>query len=717
MALGRVLLLLLGVCAAAAVPQLSRLRFDHDSRSLLRADAEQDERERLLAERFGSDDILLVAWEVDDALAPETFARIQTITRDLAAIDGLEELYSIASPTVLLPLGGALPRPIQPSDLESETGRSRVARALRASPVYVGTICNVELNVVAAAGTLAAGPRDEREEVIRAVRAVAAKHGTAKRPLFVSGVTALALAASEYAVQDLVRVGGAALLVAVLVLLLLCGSARETLVAVVATGLPPLLALGLAGFLGWPITALGAALFPILAVVGITSSVHLLNAFDEERAQAADLAQAARAAARRVALPITLSLLTTAGAFVALRATGVPAFRSGGLLVAAGIAIAIPVILVALPAMLALVKPPRGRRLATRLDAPLGRLLAWSLRHRRAVVAGALLLAAVCVPLVARVGVQVDVLQAFQPESEVARTYRFLEARLTATLPVDLVLEAKDVGSALADLRRFDADVVAIDGVQSALGLQSLVEYGKSMTPFGDAAALAFLRTALSHVTERFEHRPSGSYRIKVRVHEGTPPTVLDEIDAARARAESGPSWLTGLYLRAVQTTRALVGDLARGLALMIGAVTIAIALALRSVRLGLAALLPNMLAPLVVFAVASAGGFALDVSAVAVASVAVGLAVDDTFHVLHAVARDRRRGLAMDECLARTQSSVGRALVLSTVVLAAGLACLLASRFLPTARFGLLAAGASVAALLADLIVLPAALSLFRRL
>ncbi|MHC4847325.1 MAG: efflux RND transporter permease subunit [Planctomycetota bacterium] len=688
--------------AALAATRLPQLRFDHDTRSLLRSDPAEDEREAILAERFGSDDVLLVAWEVGDALQPDVFANIASITRELAAIEGLEEIYSIASPRVLLPLTpGALPRPIRPEDLVDPDTRRRVAEVLRAAPVYVGTICSRDLDVVAVAGTLQSAPRAQREATIRAVRAVARRHGS----LHVSGVTALALAASEYAIEDLLEVGGAALLISVLVLLVLCGSWRETLIAVLATGLPPLLALGLAASLGWPVTALGAALFPVLAVVGITSTVHLLNAYAGERD--------AWKAARRVAPPILLSLSTTAAAFAALQLTGVPAFRAAGLLVGAGVLIAIPVVLVGVPIALDLIRPPASRSLAMRLDRPLVALYRMVARAPRRVVCAAILLAAICLPLALKAPVEVNVLQSFEPKSDIARTYRFLEERLTATLPVDLVVEAGR-NPPLDELRAFEKAALAIPGVESALGLQSLVAYGLSITPLGEMAALAFLRTALGRITQRFEHRESGSYRVKVRVREGTPPEVLDDLEAVRARTISTPSSLTGLYVRAVRTTRALIGDLARATLIMVLAVCVLIGVVLRSVRFALAALLPNLLAPLVVFAGASLLGIALDVSAVAVGGVAVGLAVDDTIHMLFAV-RDRSRSIR--SALLGAQRTVGRALVLSTLVLATGLLCLLSSRFLPTARFGALAAAASVVALIADLVVLPAALLVRRRL
>jgi len=705
------------VCATA----LPRLRFRHDTRALLRADATEDRLEATLTERFGSEDLLLVAWEVDDALAPVSFRRTRAFAQRLESIPGIEEIYSIASPTVLLPIGLPL-RPIREEDLTTEAGRTRIANALADAPLYLGTICNAERTVVACAGTIKAGPVEDREATVRSVRALAREFETPGRPVYVSGVTALALAASEYALEDLKRVGGAALAVSLLALLLLCGSVRETVVAVVATALPPLYALGLASLFSWPITALGAALFPVLGVVGITSTVHLLNQFEKRRADpAATVTAAAWGAARDVARPVSLSLLTTAGAFYSLHVTGVPAFEAAGLIVSSGVALAIPVVLLGVPAALVLVRPGAGRHAARRIDGPLRSLSRWVRRAPRVLLACGFATLLLFAPLATRASVEVNVLQAFSVESRIARTYRFIEERLTATLPVDIVWtppQGTPSDVVLTELRELEKQIVAIDGVDSALGVQSLVDYGRSIVPLNDEAALAFLRTrGLARITARFEDRASGSYRVKVRVHEGTPPTVLDQIEKHAHAVRPGPTSVTGLYVRAVHTTRALVDDLFRGILLMVVVVVLVTIAAYRSWRFGLAALLPNALPPAAVFGGAALVGFPLDVSAVAVGAVAVGLAIDNTFHVLDGVAREARSGVPLPMALDRTQRSVGRALVVSTAVLMAGLVCLRASAFLPTAQFGTLASLSCLVALGGDLILLPAALLLLRRL
>ncbi|MDH3592784.1 MAG: MMPL family transporter, partial [Planctomycetota bacterium] len=615
--------------AIASLSMLPRLRFDHDTRSLLREDAAADEVEAALSRDFGAEDILLLAWEIE-AFDAAAFRRVRAVAADLAAIPGLEKTYSIGGRPVTVRVGKVL-RPLNETDFETGEKRAAARAALLEAEPYLGTLYSPDLDVVAVASSFRPAPLGERMATLAAVRAVARRHGTNAGPIHVAGVTALTADAGAYALADLRRIGLLALAAAVVVLLALCRSLRETLAAVIATCLPPLLALGVAAAFELPLTALGAALFPVLAVVGITSSVHLLHAYGERVAAGTRPRAAAFAAAASLAAPILLSLGTTAVAFGSLEATGVPAFRAGGLVVALGMVIAMPVVLLALPTLLVVLRP--GPRRAPRASRAGGAVTRAILTRPGAIAATGLAATLAGAWCASRADLRVEVLQAFQPESEIARTYAFLEDRLTPTVPIDLVLDAYDGRSAAevaAELESFGAHAVEQPGVERALSLATLLRYGKKVSPLplNDALALGVLRSPLyADTTRRFWDWERNRYRLKLRVREGTPPAVLDTLGAQAANLKTGKGRLTGLYVRAVGTSRALVGDLVRGAAWMTLLAVVLIALVFRSWRLGVAALLPNVLPVAVVLGGAALVGAPFDVSVVAVGAVAVGLA------------------------------------------------------------------------------------------
>jgi hypothetical protein len=720
---GSLLLSFLVAAAAGSSLLLTRLHFDHDTRSLLRGDPEADEQEGLLARAFGSEDLLLLAWPAGDLLEPAAFERLRAVTREVEAIPGLEDVYSAASDRVPFPLETI--RPIAPGDLESPDGRDRVRRAMRASPAYVGTFYSRGLDVAAVASAVRAGPMVERERAVRAARAVAARHSRPGSEIVVAGVTALAMDANEYALADLKRIGLLALVAAAVVLFLLCRDGRSSVAALAATGMTPMIALGLASLLRVPLNAMGAALFPVLAVVGITTSVHLIHLYEEHRRRGLDAPDAAWVAARKLALPILLSLGTTAAGFLSLGAGGVPAFRDGGRIVSLGLLAAAPVTLLGLPAALSLLAPPprRPSRRSGRLLLAIGSLVG---RRPLPFLAAGLFLTAGGALLATRARVHIDVLQAFQPSSRVARTYRFLDERLTATLPVDVLLRPRPDATTeeiVRDLRRFRSESLAIPGVEGALGLVDLLDQASSFlggkpSPEGAAlpALLALLRTVYREQTRRFESDSEPRlYRVKLRVREGSDPATLARIGEAAGRIRSGEASLTGLFVRAAHTAGGLRRSLLGSAALLTLLVTATVGISLRSFRAFLASLLPNVLPLAAVFGGAALAGMPLDVSAAAVASVAAGVTVDSTLYFVFRAREERKRRPL--RALLRAERATGRAIVFSNAILVAGLGLLSLSSFLPTARFGLLTAAACGVGVLGALLLLPAGLRALRAL
>ena len=108
--------------------------------------------------------------------------------------------------------------------------------------------------------------------------------------------------------------------------------------------------------------------------------------------------------------------------------------------------------------------------------------------------------------------------------------------------------------------------------------------------------------------------------------------------------------------------------------------------------------------------------GIWLDMGTAIIASVAVGIAVDDTMHVYHAYRDQRRRYVPMVTALARSMRRAGRAVVATTIILAAQFLLLVTSPFRPTGNFGLLTSVGLLTALLLDLLFLPAFIVVWER-
>jgi predicted RND superfamily exporter protein len=105
--------------------------------------------------------------------------------------------------------------------------------------------------------------------------------------------------------------------------------------------------------------------------------------------------------------------------------------------------------------------------------------------------------------------------------------------------------------------------------------------------------------------------------------------------------------------------------------------------------------------------------GVWLDMATAMIASVAVGVAVDDTIHIYHGFKRRVQAGRGPVLAVVRTFRQAGRAVIATTLVLCAQLVMLGGSDFVPTAEFGLLTALGLAVAILFDILFFPAVLIL----
>ena len=135
-----------------------------------------------------------------------------------------------------------------------------------------------------------------------------------------------------------------------------------------------------------------------------------------------------------------------------------------------------------------------------------------------------------------------------------------------------------------------------------------------------------------------------------------------------------------------------------------------------RSIKLTVAAVLPNALPVLVVFGVMGAFGVPLNSGSAMVSTIALGVALNDTVHFVMHYRRRRLAGEGTDEALADTFAELGRPIVLTSVVNCLGFAVFLLCDFRPMVHFGLLASIAMIAALVGDLVLLPNLLKLADR-
>ncbi len=671
--------------------------------SVVAISATGDERAAVYADlraRFGADEVLAVRIEAPDL--PALAHAVEVVETRVSGFPPVERVLGPKKvyPDELAVLG-------DPDMLDAPT-LERVKATLRGPLGRSLRLLELEPPSAVVLGFCRAGKPEMWRSAERELADLAAELAPRGAAILAAGGPLLHLALDREGArverEGLPILGG----VTVLLLLALTGSVRLVACVIAPVGLGVLGGEGAYGWLGLSTNLVVNVAKPLLFVLLLASGLHVALAFERRLGEGEDRVAAAWNAAAEKASGVALALLTTAIGFASLGLAEVIPIRRFGWLSAAGLLGGAPLLLFGLPALLARFGPRRpwrtgGRR---RLEAGLLELLEIARRARVAVFALTALLFAGGLGAAFSLPPPTHAVEFFPAHHPARAAHEALERAGSSLMTVELVLRSAEPGALEAELSaldRFAAAAVELPRVRGRLDLPLLLRdaefrmSGEDRLPAAPEMWLEDHPEAVRGFLEGHHHRVA--LLVETIAHE-----PLERLERAleSLRAEQLPTWtleVTGNLPVTLHSQTSLRTTLIVSLALTLVLMQVVLLLALRSVRLALVATIPNLVPVAVNLLLVAALGVPLDVGTAMTGAVALGIAVDDTLHFLVAW-----RGHGLEEAMRRT----GRALVLSTVVIAAGFFALVPSEFLPTRHFALLTATAIVAALIADLVLLP---------
>lgn len=704
---------LVALTVAAAVAA-SRMRIDNRLERWVDTDPEEAQRYREFRERFGSDEFVVVALSGAPVFDPASLDAMVAAQERLEAVPGVARVDSLAA--VYRDLFGGE----DPEALEAEA---------TSTPFYRGLLLSDD---GAVAGMLvevdpAAEPEARHRIVADLQRAVEPLRSHGFKVELV-GSTVLVDALDELSKQEALRTFPAALAVSLLVLALLVRSLRGMVVAAVCAGSTVLLTLGLMAATGRELQMVSTALPSLLWVLALGNCIHVLQRYQRLREQylVDDAVSEAVADASR---PCMLAALTTALGFVSLVTADMAPVREVGVFAAIGLIVSLPVNLVLGPELIRLLRVPARRSVA----------LAgahWSsrtaLRRPRLVLGVAALVTVAAAAMVPLIQVQSNPLAFLPSDHEVTKAFRSVGERIAGFHSLEVVLQTDlpwtdpRVWPVVEGLQaRLEASPVVAKVVSPLDLLRKLRQWLNGFDPADyvlpasreeGEALLAGLDGRGRDLVHRLVAEDGRTMRLSAIVNEMDEGSFLELVAATRQDLAKLPGgvdgWVTGMVLRLVEAQQDLVSSQLRSLGLACAVIFVVIGLGLRSWRLGLLSVPPNLLPVVVVFALMAVARIPLDAATVMVASVTLGIAVDNTIHLLATFQRERWLGGSRRLAAARAVDHVGAAMLVTTTTACIGFFSLCLSAFVPIREFGLLAGSALVVALAAALWMVPAMLT-----
>lgn len=704
---------------------------------------------------FGNDEAVLIAVRDEALWTPAGLTRLGRLS---GALGRVPRVRGVTSLSTVLHAGsdaqGALvvERMYRPPVTTPEQAAAVRAR-VDVDPLYRRELLSEDALTTLVSVQLEAFDDVDRERgpilaaLRRTVDEVLAAEGAPDLPRAWGGVGVIHEALNTIVMRDSGVLFGASGVVIVLCLAVALRRASAVALAVLTVYTATTLLVGLYLGLGYRLNMVTMVLPTLVMVIGLTDSIYFITSWYQERDELLAQGLTRREAIVRCVgfcfLPGLFNSVTAAVGFLAFASARMDVIRVMGVFAGAGILLAFVTSVIVCSIGLDLLDPhPRARAAgAGGGPGPAERALAWLsgfvARRRRAVLVASGLLSLVALGGILRLQVDTYTIRYFHDDHPVRQDDAWIEAHYGPYLPLETVVVAGDphgvsdpaVLRGMEDLQaRVEADpqgrvrsAVSLVGVVSRLN--EVLDGERRIPDTAEAVEqeLLFWDPDRPDDPLRLVDTAHRQARITFRTKNASARSggeLIRDVEAQAAAAlppgaKLVPSGYVPLYVLMIDY---LVEGQVWSIATTFLVIVVVIGVMFRSLRYALLAMPANVIPVAGTLGFMGYAGIDLDASTVLIASISLGIAVDDTIHFLfkfRALAEESGDDArAVDETLRTT----GVAIAATSLVLALGFAVICLAEVKSVALFGLLTAVTMVSALIGELFVTPAVILTFAR-
>jgi predicted RND superfamily exporter protein len=685
---------------------------------------------------FGGGDVFLLAIHSSDVFTASTLESVSRITEQLEDLDFVEHVSSLATALNIREREGEL---VVEAFFDEVPDDPRALAELReralADPIYAGNLVSRDGRVTVVMAQLLDLPENELLEIGADEQVVAIAHReVGAEHVWISGGPHVKAEISRLMLVDVLVVVPISWALMALVSLVAFRSVRGVLIPICSVLFSMIFTLAFMAVFYGSLNSITVAVPPILLVVGFAYTVHVLSAYydavrDVDHPPESSLAAATHALAH-VSVPVIFTGVTTAAGFLSLAASPLGAIRQFGIASAFGIFVTMIVALTFAPAALAATRLPAAvvrRAGPDGFDRILERLARYDLANRTFILTAGAILALISFVGMFRIELGTDMVSNLMPDNPVRLHFEQVNEHLEGANAINVVFESEQSEAFkrprnLATLERFQAWLAARPDVGGSTSLADYIKVihegiagpsARGRLPDSRELVSQLLIIGANDELERFVDSDYRIANVIVRTSAMDSGDLMDIALAAEAwLAENTPELEARVTGGSVLLARTQ-DDLAYGQAVSLGLAFLIIygilVILFTSFRVGAVALIPNALPVLVYFGILGWTGVTLNTVTGLVACLVLGIAVDDTIHLMSRFNDEAKRHGDEGRGVIEAVKSVGRPVTYTTAALCLGFLALTLSEMRSQVEFGLLAAATLAVAWAVDVTFTPA--------
>ncbi len=608
----------------------------------------------------------------------------------------------------------------------------------------------------------------QQDADIARIREILASHAD-HAELHLGGVPMIVTDMISFVRHDLRVFGVAVIMILTGMLAVIFRQARWVMLPLVTALATCIITVGFLGMAGWLVTVVSSNFLALLLIFTLSLSIHLIVHYRELQLAHPeyDQLELVLKTVRAKTAPCFYTVLTTVVAFGSLVVSGIRPVIDFGWIMVIGLSIAFVLNFVLFPASLMLLEPGNVREerdFTGRITEFFADLIE---RFGGGILVVTLVVAILSLWGMSTLTVENSFINYFREDTEIFQGMLLIDQKLGGTTPLDLVIDAPaeffeetelaDVGDEEEDdewdldydtgadagitatsywFNRFRFDQIkevheALDGYDATgkvISLTTTMEVLKQLNegkPIEDFFLSVLYKKVPDDVREvmlsPYLSEDGQQIRFSMRIHDSDSDLVRNQlISDIRTHIVEELGYkdeqvhLTGMMVLYNNMLQSLFRSQILTLGAVFAAITVMFGLLFRSARIAIVAIIPNLIAAVFVLGLMGWLDIPLDIMTITIAAITVGIAVDNTIHYVHRFNHELQSDGDYRAAVHRSHASIGRAMYYTSMSITIGFSIFTFSSFIPTIYFGLLTAIAMIAALAADMIVLPLMLEKF---
>ena len=514
---------------------------------------------------------------------------------------------------------------------------------------------------------------------------------------------------------------------------------------------------GMLGLIGWKVTVISSNFIALMLILTMAMNIHMSTRFLQIKTEFANekKIKILERTTQKMFLPIMYTALTTICAFLSLIFSGIKPVIDFGWMMTLGLITSLLTTFTLLPAMLSVLSDTNVFNLKSNKDSKITKTLSnLALNYKKLIFSITIVIIILSIFGISKLRVENSFINYFSKDTEIYKGMKLIDDQLGGTTPLEIILKfpkqdedvdseeddwgdgeiednekywfTKDKIDKINNVHNYLENVEHVGKVLSFSSVLKVAEKLNNNNPLG-SLEMGVLYTKLpdnikKEIVNPYISIENSEARISLRIKDSDENLrrndLINKIKVDlqdKLNLKEDEFRLAGVLI----IFNNLLQSLFKSQILTLGFVMIGIFLMFvvlfKNIKLSIIGVVPNFIAAFFILGIIGIFGIPLDMMTITIAAITIGIAVDNSIHYIYRFKEEYFKIKDYNKTLKLCHSTVGVAILNTSITIVFGFSILILSNFIPTIYFGIFTGLAMLVAMILVLTLLPSLIIKFR--